>query len=123
MMKSKNLFIISIIIIISAILTLLLMNNLNSRNSENVQEIINACINLCLKAKEKGIDLSNGPCLSDNNPEWKYEDWVCDVAHWPRIAIDNLRENQCQEWLKAYEAGKIKKFVEVDPNCNFIRVG
>jgi len=23
----------------------------------------------------------------------------------------------------AFEAGKIKNFVEVDPNCNFIRVG
>lgn len=122
-MERKFLFLIFAIVAILIILIFAIEQFYKTSKNENIQEIINACTNLCLKAKEKGMDLSNGPCLSDNNPEWKYEDWVCDVAHWPRIAIDNLRENQCQEWIRAYEAGKIKKFVEVDPNCNFIRVG
>jgi len=122
-MERKFLLPIFAVVVISIILIFAIEQFYKTSKNENIQEIINACINLCLKAKEKGMDLSNGPCLSDNNLEWKYEDWVCDVAHWPRISVDNLRENQCQEWIRAYEAGKIKKFVEVDPNCNFIRVG
>jgi hypothetical protein len=72
------------------------------------------CISLC---KNYNGDLSNGPCLSDNNPEWDIEDWVCDVAHDPREDVDNLAENQCQD----YREGKANHFVEVDPGCNFIR--
>lgn len=72
------------------------------------------CIFLC-KASE--VDLSNGPCLSDDNPRWKISDWVCDVAHSPRETVDNLPENQCQE----FREGKASHFVEIDPNCNFIK--
>ena len=72
------------------------------------------CISLCEQAN---FDLSNGPCLSDDNPEWDVEDWVCDVAHWPREDVDNKPENQC----KVYREGKAKHFVEVNPNCEFIR--
>lgn len=72
------------------------------------------CVKLC-EASE--VDLSNGPCLSDDNPEWDVEDWVCDVAHSPRTAEDNLPENQCQ----AFRRGEAHHFVEVDPNCEFIK--
>lgn len=83
---------------------------------------IQKCIELCLKEKEKR-DLSNGPCLSDNNTEWNISGWVCDVAHWPRKPVDDKIENQCNEWWEAHLAGKEIHFVEVDPNCRFIRVG
>jgi len=63
------------------------------------------------------LDLSDGPCLSDDNPEWAIENWVCDVAHSPREAIDNLPENQCRE----FREGIASHFVEVDPNCKFIK--
>lgn len=82
---------------------------------------INKCTQLCEDALARGIDLSAGPCLSDNNPEWDVEKWVCDVAHSPREEIDNLRENQCDEWWEAHSAGREVHFVEVDPSCNFIR--
>ncbi|MEM5871409.1 MAG: hypothetical protein QW051_00890 [Candidatus Aenigmatarchaeota archaeon] len=72
------------------------------------------CIELCLKANR---DLSNGPCLSDDNIEWNIEDWVCDVAHSPRESVDNQPENQC----KAYREGKAHHFVEVNPECKFIK--
>jgi hypothetical protein len=73
------------------------------------------CAALC---KAMNFDLSNGPCLSDSSPAWNISDWVCDVAHSPRIAIDNLPENQCSEFRK----GKAHHFVEVSPGCEFIRV-
>ena len=63
-------------------------------------------------------DLSDrSPCLSDNNPEWNISGWVCDVAHSPRQAMDDLPENQCSE----FREGKSNHFVEVDAACEFIR--
>jgi hypothetical protein len=75
---------------------------------------IDACINICNSIKDKQ-DLSNGPCIGDPIPE--HPGWVCDVAHDPREPIDNLPENQC----RSYREGRTKHFIEVDPNCNFIR--
>jgi hypothetical protein len=82
---------------------------------DKVQEqLLQECIKACKEAKEKGVDLSNGPCLLDpmSNAEW-----VCDIAHWPREAIDNLRENQCNAWHNR----TAKHFIELTPNCEFIR--
>jgi hypothetical protein len=74
------------------------------------------CIALC-KASE--LNLSNGPCLSDGNPSWKFSDfWVCDVAHSPREAVDDIPENQCAD----FREGKAHHFVEVSPQCVFIRM-
>ena len=70
------------------------------------------CANVCTVTE----DLSSGPCLSDNT-EWNVPDWVCDVAHSPRTATDDLQENQCQ----AYINGEAHHFVEVDENCNLIK--
>jgi hypothetical protein len=72
------------------------------------------CIQIC---KSSNKDLSNGPCLSDNNLEWNVNDWVCDIAHSPRQTVDNLPENQCS----AFRSGQAHHFVEVDVNCNLIR--
>ena len=74
------------------------------------------CIKLCKAALEKGLDLSNGPCLG--NPIEKLPNWVCDVAHLPRKDVDNKPENQCS----VYREGKANHFVEVDEKCNVIRV-
>jgi len=72
------------------------------------------CNQIC-KSYDK--NLSNGPCLSDNNPDWTVNDWVCDVAHSPRQPVDDLPENQCS----AYRDGQAHHFVEVDTSCNFLR--
>lgn len=61
-----------------------------------------------------GEDLSNGPCLSNE----AVPDWVADIAHNPRQAIDDLPENQCS----AYREGTAHHFVELDPDGNLIRV-
>ena len=64
--------------------------------------------------KEEGWDFSNGPCLSNN----LLGEWVIDVAHSPREAIDDLPENQCT----AYLTKKITHFIELDPEGNLIRL-
>ncbi|MEM5798270.1 MAG: hypothetical protein QXP39_01885 [Candidatus Aenigmatarchaeota archaeon] len=72
----------------------------------------NLCIQLCQAVKQNGTDLSAGPCLSNAI----IPGWVCDVAHSPRAYIDNIPENQCPAYGMT-----AKHFVEVDPECNFIR--
>ncbi len=93
----------------------------SSKKQENVVKkywnVIQACTNLCIYAKNKGLNLSS-QCLSDLYPNlWRYKGWVCDVAHWPRLEIDNKPENQCKNFGRtAYN------FVEVDPECKPIRI-
>jgi len=103
--------------LIFAILAILLIFVSGCKKSEIAEEdaLIQECINACKNALENGVDLSTGPCLLDpmSNPEW-----VCDVAHKPRQAIDNKRENQCNAWHN----GSAKHFIEVTPNCELIRV-
>ncbi|VVB76488.1 Uncharacterised protein [Candidatus Tiddalikarchaeum anstoanum] len=71
------------------------------------------CVSLCTAAKNAGLDFSNGPCLSNDY----YPDYVCDVAHNPRISIDNLVENQCSAF-----GVNASHFVEVDASCSVISV-
>jgi len=59
-------------------------------------------------------DLSNGPCLSND----LIPDWVADIAHNPRQAVDNQPENQCS----AFREGKAHHFVELDEDGNVIKV-
>ena len=61
---------------------------------------------------QKIEDLSNGPCLSDA----LMPNWVVDIAHSPRQAVDDLPENQCP----SYREGRSKHFVELDPDGNLI---
>jgi hypothetical protein len=72
-----------------------------------------ACIELCQSSLSNGQDLTNGPCLSNEI----ISNWVCDVAHSPREAVDNLAENQCS----AYREGLAKHFVEINIDCSFIK--
>lgn len=77
-----------------------------------------SCIELCQQVKSTQ-NLSSGPCLSDNNPNWTVSNWVCDVAHCPRTEVDNQPDNQCQE----FRGEEATNFVEVTPDCEFIRTG
>jgi hypothetical protein len=75
-----------------------------------------ACVFLCKAAANQGQRLDDGPCLSTGIEAWDIEDWVCDVAHNPREAVDSLPENQCPEY-----GVSANHFVEVTPKCIFIR--
>jgi len=70
------------------------------------------CMQLCQQAKANGTDLGSGPCVSNNI----IDGWVCDVAHSPRTAADDLAANQCPAF-----GDTASHFVEVDPECSFIR--
>ena len=72
-----------------------------------------ACIDLCKAAKSAGVDLSNGPCLSNQ----VIKDWVCDIAHKPRIAIDSDPQNQCEAFINQ----RVHHFIELDENCNLLQ--
>jgi len=90
-----------------------------STTSEGVSSITsladqarNKCIELCQSKIQQGINLAPGPCLSNQI----VSDWVCDVAHEPRQDVDNDAANQCPQYGRT-----ASHFVEVDPECNFIR--
>jgi len=84
----------------------------NNSEAENTKQI---CIKACEDTVKTGRDLSNGPCLL--NPIQEYPNWVCDVAHEPRQVVDNSPENQCS----VFREGRASHFVEVTPECSFIK--
>jgi len=79
------------------------------QDEETIAQI--KCINLCLTQQK--ADLTKGPCLSDEI----IPNWVCDVAHSPKLPVDLLKENQCPAFSKT--AGH---FVEVDEKCELIKI-
>jgi len=111
----KKIFLIAIAIIAIILLSLPVFFYFKKEKSDQ-EKAIEICIEECRKAMIAGKDLSNGPCLL--NPIKELPDWVCDVAHNPRVEIDNLKENQCS----AFYEGKAKHFVEVDITCKLIKV-
>jgi len=86
----------------------------NINDSLNEVDAKTACIQRCIMQLTSHVDLNNGPCISNEITK----DWVCDVAHNPRLPVDDDPANQCSEFGKSAH-----HFVEVDPNCNFIREG
>lgn len=65
-------------------------------------------------AKQRGVDFSAGPCLSNS----LISGWVLDTAHNPRQPIDDKQENQCGTFLD----GQATHFVELDLEGNLIRI-
>jgi hypothetical protein len=107
------------LIIVSLVLLVLISGCINKIDDTEFfrKAITDSCANLCKLALSSGKNLDNGPCLSDNNTKWTIQDWVCDIVHSPRQPVDDLPENQCQD----FRNGQAHHFVEVDTNCNFIR--
>jgi hypothetical protein len=78
------------------------------------QQLINECKFSCKENIAQGRNVTNGPCILN---QMSNNDWVCDIAHAPRQDIDNLPENQCS----AYHDGTAKHFIELTPECEFIK--
>ena len=82
------------------------------------------CANACEEAREAGINLEDSPCLLNPIDEpsaanaAELSDWVCDVAHMPRQPVDNIQSNQCS----SFKQGKAHHFIEVNPECEVIKV-
>lgn len=68
---------------------------------------------LYAQQRADGMDFSQGPCLSED----LMAGWVADIVHSPRKPVDDLPENQCQN----YRSGKAFRLVELDPDGNVIR--
>lgn len=85
----------------------------NPVNDTNREEAVHRAKELFRQKQTEGMDLSNGPCLSEEI----IQDWCVDVAHNPRQPVDNLPENQC----RSYREGRVHHFVELDPQGNVIR--
>ena len=64
----------------------------------------------------EGEDLSSGPCLA-NPLDDPYGNWVVDIVHSPRQAVDDEAENQCS----AYRNGDADHFVELDEYGHLVR--
>ncbi|MCL4375031.1 hypothetical protein M1523_04210 [Patescibacteria group bacterium] len=77
-------------------------------------QIITLAQKLYQDKKAQGTDFKQGPCLSNQLAP----DWVADIAHQPRLPIDDLPQNQCP----AFRSGQAHHFVELDPNGNVIRI-
>lgn len=75
---------------------------------------IAAATNVYRKMAVEKIDMSSGPCLTND----LMPGWVVDVVHTPREVSDDLPENQCQ----AYREGRATHFVELDQSGNLVRV-
>lgn len=88
------------------------VNRVAQTPSSVESKAIEECTALCFKALAEGRDLNKGPCLSNEVAPG----WVCDIAHNPRESIDNDPANQCPAYGKT-----ANHFVELDPQCNFIR--
>lgn len=78
------------------------------------QDLITQAQTIYNTKKEQGLDLSSGPCLTDQ----LIGGWVVDVAHQPRQAIDDLPENLCP----SYVAGDPVQMIELDLDGNLIRL-
>lgn len=102
------------------------VNNMNPIYDQNNLDLIKKlaedqnkayleCVKLCEESKSLD-NYSDGPCLSDA-VGFKIKDWACDIAHNPRIEIDNDPKNQCKTILN----GTANRFVELDENCAIIR--
>ncbi|MBI3341528.1 hypothetical protein HY024_00220 [Candidatus Curtissbacteria bacterium] len=75
-------------------------------------EALKNALNSFTKAKEGGQDLKNGPCLGKIA-----DDWVLDIAHNPRLPVDDLDENQCPD----LKQGSAHHFIEMDASGQIIQ--
>lgn len=128
---SKKILILALVIIGVFLISGCTKENITNDNSYSAAEIVTGVADVKIKEKaDKDLavakaqelwriqfqmeeDLSNGPCLSNN----LIPDWVGDIAHNPREAVDDLPENQCS----AYRAGTAHHFVELDTEGNLIK--
>ena len=116
MSKSKQkLFLLALVTILSTALAVLFLNydpnKLTQR--QELEKAINQAKYLYRMQKERYVDFSKGPCLSDA----LMSGWVADIVHDPRQSIDDLGQNQCPSFID----GRARHFVELDTEGNFVR--
>lgn len=114
--KLKLLLLVLTVIVITVVFTLLASQPKpveKKLSAEDTEAVIRAK-DVYRKAREGGLDLSTGPCLSND----LMPGWVADVVSNPRTSVDDLPHNQCAAFLE----GRAQHFVELDTQGNLVRV-
>lgn len=75
-------------------------------------DVLKNALNLYIQKKQESTDFAQGPCLGK-----VADDWVVDIAHNPRLPVDDKAENQCED----FRSGSVHHFIELDPDGNLIR--
>lgn len=117
MSKQTKLFILILICILITAFVVIIINKkpVYKKGSSVVYDnAIAAAMSLYVTRVKEKMNLSKGPCLTND----LIPDWVVDIVHVPREQIDDLPENQCQ----AYVEGRAHHFVELDSNGSLVRV-
>lgn len=114
-MPKLTLLIIALAVIIITSLATLYLNSGGPKSTprSEIDTAVNQAKFLYSQRKKADGDFSKGPCLSNA----LMFGWVADIAHNPRLPIDDLPENQCPAYLE----GRAQHFVELDPDGNLIR--
>lgn len=114
-MPKTYLFLLMLTVVILTAFFTLVINARESKPSRSEQETaINQAKLLYNYTRQRGQDLSDGPCLSNA----LMPNWVLDIVHSPRLPVDDLPQNQCA----AYIEGSARHFVELDVEGDFIRI-
>lgn len=117
MNKKVKLFILILVVILVTAFLVVKVNKkpVYKKGSSGVYDnAITTAIALYSTRAKEGLDMSKGPCLSND----LMPGWVVDIVHVPREEIDNLPENQCQAYLE----GRARNFIELDINGNLVRI-
>lgn len=96
-----------------AITTYVILTLDTAPSKSEIDSAVNQAKHIYVEMKAKGMNFSQGPCLTNA----LMLGWVLDIVHNPRLPIDDLPENQCP----AFQEGKAKHFVELDTEGNLIR--
>ena len=117
--QREFLFVLTLLVIT---ITSFLVWQLNKKEGEykpgvnaEADQAVNAAKVVYQQQKRLKVDLSNGPCLSNDLIK---DDWVADLVHNPAELIDRLPENQCPALLD----GTATRLVELDLEGNVVRV-
>ena len=133
-MRTKNIYLTAGIIAVLVLILIILQANKEvlvenkaeekEENQTNVSDSVPAYIALQQRALYEAVQLYQRKKAEGMNFSSQClgvvaeENYVVDIVHVPRIAEDNLPENQCLEFLR----GQVKHFIELDKNGNIIRV-
>jgi hypothetical protein len=86
-----------------------------SPSQDTRDRAVNEAMQAYHEAKANGTDFARGPCIAEQLPG--LPDWVADVAHEPRKAVDDQPANQCQR----FRDGEAHHFIELDTSGHLIR--
>lgn len=112
-MHKNLLLLISLTVIIVTAYLVYALNGESRGDKSELEKVVNQAKYLYKIDKERGLDFSKGPCLSNA----LLPGWVVDIVHSPRQQLDDLPENQCASYVQ----GQAEHFVELDTEGNLVR--